>query len=402
MGFPLQVSPNGRYLVDSTGRPRFVHGDTAWSLLVGADRAGVEMYLDDRATRGFNAVVVNLIERLFAPDAPRNLLGDAPFATPGRLGELNERYAAHAHAVVQGALERDMLVLLAPAYLGYATPAYPGFGGAAEGWYAEVLATSIPECRTFGEQVGRLFADCPNVLWVMSGDRNPGDVREHVRAIASGIAAEHPSSLFTAHVHPEAKGVEHFAGDTWLTVNQTYSYSIVHRALLEDYDRRPTLPNILFESTYEGEHNASELQIRRQAYWSVTRGACGNVFGSYPLWMLGDGWQGTLGSAGAQSMQCFRALVDDLAWWELVPDRDHDLIVDGRGEHRGLDLATTAHNADCSIWLSYVPTPRTVQLDASRAPGPMVQLRWFDPISRGVDRRRAIRSVDADHRGDPR
>ena len=62
-----------------------------------------------------------------------------------------------------------------------------------------------------------------------------------------------------------------------------------------------TRPNILFESTYEGEHNASEVQIRRQAYWALTRGACGQTFGSNPMWPLDPGWEDALGSRGPRT-----------------------------------------------------------------------------------------------------
>ena len=66
----------------------------------------------------------------------------------------------------------------------------------------------------------------------------------------------------------------------------------VHRALIDDWKRDPAWPFFLLESTYEGEHNASQQQIRRQAYWSVLCGGNGHVFGNHPIWLLWDGWQG--------------------------------------------------------------------------------------------------------------
>ena len=283
------------------GAPTFLHADTAWSLIVGTDRAGVTRYLDDRSARGFNAVVINLIERLFAPSAPRNVFGDEPFGDPGRIREPNEAYFAHADWVIGEAARRGLAVLLAPQYLGYARPHYPGYGGAEEGWNAEVLASSLDDCAEYGRYVARRLAERRNIIWVMSGDRNPGPALEHVRATATAIAAERPGDIFTAHVHPDDRAVEHFPDDEWFTLNQTYSYKIVHWALLEDYDSVPTRPNILFESTYEGEHNASEVQIRRQAYWALTRGACGQMFGSNPIWLLDAGWEDALGSAAPRT-----------------------------------------------------------------------------------------------------
>ena len=65
-GFPLSVGPGERYLVDAAGRPFLIHGDTAWSLIAQLTREDVELYLDDRRARGFNTILVNLIESRFA------------------------------------------------------------------------------------------------------------------------------------------------------------------------------------------------------------------------------------------------------------------------------------------------------------------------------------------------
>jgi hypothetical protein len=377
--FPLRIADSRRYLVDAEGTPTFLHADTAWSLIVGTDRAGVRKYLDDRCTRGFNAVVINLIERLFAPFAPRNVFGDAPFGDQRRIREPNETYFAHAAWVIDEAARRGLAVLLAPAYLGYARPHFPGYGGAEEGWNNEVLASSIDDCTEYGRYIARRLAESRNIIWVMAGDRNPGPALEHVRAIARAIARERPDDIFTAHVHPDDRAVEQFPDDEWLTLNQTYSYKIVHWALLEDYDRVPTRPNILFESTYEGEHNASEVQIRRQAYWALTRGACGQTFGSNPMWLLDSGWENALGSRGAHDMQHLAALVADLPWWRLEPDRDHELVIAGRGEFRGLDLCTVARTPNRTLAVAYLPTPRRITLDLQAMAGPRVGLEWFNP-----------------------
>src|SRR5262249_8502647 len=114
--FPLARGPNqARYLVDQNGQPFFIAGDTAWSLIAQPDSDGAPLYLDDRHAKGVNAIVVNLIEHLYADHAPANNAGDAPFtgrpsATP------NEAYFAHADAIIDAAAERHIAVLLAPLY----------------------------------------------------------------------------------------------------------------------------------------------------------------------------------------------------------------------------------------------------------------------------------------------
>src|SRR4051794_26503279 len=60
--FPLRVSQDGRHLLDSGGQPFLVVGDAGWSLIVQPEAADRERYLSDRARRGFNSIIVNLIE----------------------------------------------------------------------------------------------------------------------------------------------------------------------------------------------------------------------------------------------------------------------------------------------------------------------------------------------------
>ena len=62
LAYPLQVSANRRYLVDQRGVPFLVHGDTAWSLTTALTREETRQYLADRRGKGFNSLIVNLIE----------------------------------------------------------------------------------------------------------------------------------------------------------------------------------------------------------------------------------------------------------------------------------------------------------------------------------------------------
>ena len=65
--FPLRVEVSKRYLVDGADRPFLIHGDTAWSLIVQLSREELELYLDDRCEKGFNATT-------HQPDRARVLL----------------------------------------------------------------------------------------------------------------------------------------------------------------------------------------------------------------------------------------------------------------------------------------------------------------------------------------
>jgi hypothetical protein len=349
--------------------------------VVSVDLDGARRYLDDRAAKGFNSVIVNAIEHVFGPDAPRTIDGIEPFTVTGDLGMPNEAYFARLDEILDLARERRIVVFLVPAYLGYPDPNYPGFNRQPEGWFAELLDIGVERCRGYGEYLGRRCGSTPNIVWVMAGDRRPGDALEHVRAIANGIRIGGGSQLMTAHVEPEYPPVEQFPGDDWLELNQTYTYEIVHRHLLADYDRMPTRPFVLFETTYEGEHNASDLQIRRQAWWALLSGACGQFLGNFPVWLLPKGWEAALDSPGAIAMAHLIELFAPRPWWELVPDSDHRLVTAGLGEFRGLDYCAAAATPDGRLAIAYVPTARPIAVDLRILQPDAVSATWVEPAT---------------------
>jgi hypothetical protein len=214
---------------------------------------------------------------------------------------------------------------------------------------------------------------------MIGGDRNPEKAREDVDAVAQGIKEFDTRHLFTAHCHPENSAIDQYKDDGWLDLNTTYTYGIVHRMLLADYDRVPAMPFVLTESTYEGEHNASAVQIRRQAYWAILCGATGQVMGNRPVWLFDPGWQAALDSPGAQDMARLKTLFTSRPWHELVPDEKHQVVVDGLGEFRGLDYLAAARTSDGATVMAYLPTARTVTVEMNKIAGKTAKAWWFDP-----------------------
>src|SRR5579863_10419139 len=147
--YPLKISANHRYLVDENNEPFLLQGDAAWSLIVAASDSEVDAYLRNRREKGFNALMMNLIEHRFAKHPPQNLDGQAPFTTPGDLTTPNEKYFAHADWVIRRAGENGMLVLLFPIYLGYK--------GTDEGWIEELEKLSPEKCLEYGQYLGRRY-----------------------------------------------------------------------------------------------------------------------------------------------------------------------------------------------------------------------------------------------------
>jgi hypothetical protein len=196
-----------------------------------------------------------------------------------------------------------------------------------------------------------------------------------------GIKEFDSRHLFTAHCHPENSAVDQYKDDGWLDLNDTYTYGIVHKKLLSDYNRTPAMPYFLIETSYEGEHNASPVQIRRQAYWALLCGATGQFLGNRPIWLFDPGWERALDSAGSADMARLLTLFRSRPWYALAPDDKHQVVIDGLGEFNGLDYLAAARTADGGLVMAYLPSSRTFTVDMTKISGKAVKAWWFNPRS---------------------
>jgi len=367
--YPVRVGADHRHLVDQDGKPYLVQGDAGWSLISGLTKDEAELYLEKRRQQGFNSIIVNLIEHQFR--GPVNRYGEGPFTAPGDFSTPNEKYFAHADWVIRKAAEKGIQVFLAPVYLGYI--------GTQDGWIEEALSNGPEKCRNWGRYVGKRYRDFDNVVWLIGGDRNPEKARVDVDAIVQGIKEFDTRHIFTAHCHPENSAIDQYREEGWLDLNTTYTYNIVHQMLLNDYNRKPAMPFVLIESSYEGEHNASEVQVRRQAYWAILSGGTGQFMGNRPIWLFDPGWEKAVDSVGAQDMTRLKTVLTSRAWHELVPDEKHEVVIDGLGEFRGLDYLAAARTSDGGTLMAYLPTARAFTVDLSKITGEKAQAWWFNP-----------------------
>lgn len=369
--YPLKISENHRYFVDQHDRPFLMQGDAAWSLIVGTTNEEAEQYLENRREKGFNAVIVNLIEHKFVKEAPKNRYGDEPFLTRGDFSTPNEAYFKRADWVVKRASEKGILVLLAPAYL--------GFTGTDEGWFDEVLKNGPQKCKEYGRYVASRYKDFDNVIWVMGGDHDPREAMDSVRAMALGIKGVDSRHLFTAHLAPEHSALDKYDHDAWLDFGGTYSYYLLLPNLLRDYNRQPPMPFILLETRYEGEWNTTPPEIRRQAYWAILNGGTGQFLGNSPLWQFDPGWQAAMDAAGSAGMAHLKALFESRKWYDLVPDQEHEAVTSGYGRFTEKDYVAAALTSDRSTMIAYLPTGRAITVDLSRIAGKEAKIWWFDP-----------------------
>lgn len=381
--FPLRVSKSQRYLETVDRRPFLVVGDTAWSLVAQLSMDDAADYLEDRRKRGFNAVIVNLLEHRFADRAPASIDGTRPFPPDGDFRRPNPKYFDHAARVIDAANQRGISVWLCPAYLGWQ--------GGDEGFFQQVKRAGPKALRAYGKFVGERFRNHANVVWMVGGDyAMPEAERWAGTELAEGIREGGARQLMTAH-GGQTSAVNTFGEREWLDLNNVYSYHLdLWKEYHAAYREKPTRPYVLIESAYEGEHHATPDRIRRQAWWAMLCGGCGQFFGNNPIWYLdGPGfqdrkaaptWREALNLPGSRDMSRLGSFFREFAWQNLVPDLD-DAMVTAGGEQDATKVIAS-RGADRKLAVAYVPstgkTARPLTLNLSALAGEATA-HWFNP-----------------------
>lgn len=378
--FPLKLSANRRYLVDTADRPFLYHADTAWRLPICLTLPEAEHYLEDRKRKGFNALHFHAVNK--EQEGPINRNGDAPFVDDD-LSRPNEPYWKHLDAVLDAATRRGFFLAISCAWLGYGGSGYRPF-------------LTNENARAYGNFLGRRYARLQNVLWILGGDNDPdeksgkgGEKLTATRELARGLRETAPHHLRTYHAGPEHASAFWFAGDDWLDVNFAYTYKPAHEQVASEYTRKsgPPRPLLLAETGYENEPNNlpksqtwTPYLIRCQSYRALLGGAAGLANGSKTIWNFGDGWQNALDLTATWQAKHAYDLFARRAWHTLVPDPafvTEGCDVDGDPWRE----ATAARTSDGLFALVHLPDARPVTLDLSRLARPLGCARWYDPSS---------------------
>jgi hypothetical protein len=403
--YPLKLSSGNRYLIDQNNQPFFWSGEAAWSLIAQLSKQDADLYLDNRKEKGYTVIMVNLIEHKFCTNPPANFYGESPF-TGKFFVSPNENYFAYADYIIKSAAQRNIVVLLAPLYLGYNCND--------EGWCAEIKTASLTDLRSWGKYVGTRYKNFSNIIWLIGGDTNPAQVKDKVLAMVKGIRDCDSLHLFSAHNQPESMAVTPWPDESWLSVNNVYSYdSLIYKHYKTAYTKTPVTPYYQIESAYENEHNSTPQQLRSQAYWAILSGAMGHIFGNCPVWHFGSfktwcnltDWKKEMNNYGSVSMDYLQRLFRSRSWQTLIPDFENRIIISGHGTWGSKDYVTSATTSDGNSIIAYLPSKRLVRVDMSIIHGEKAKCWWFNPSSGkvmfiGEYTNSGIRSFTPDSEGD--
>jgi hypothetical protein len=264
--------------------------------------------------------------------------------------------------------------------------------------HLKMLVANGPEkCRAFGRYLGNRYKRFPKILW-MSGNDFQGwrDSKndEAALSVARGIRETDPAHLHTVELNYEVSGsLDDPNWEPVISATCAYTYYPTYAEVLKEYNRTNFLPVIMIESDYEFERHATPAILRREEYWSILGGAAGQVYGSGPIWAFADNWKSVLDSPGSVQMAFVKALFEPRAWFDLVPDQQHKLVVAGYGTFDGdsnegnhytmtSDYVTAGRTPDGRLAMAYMPSLRVMKVDLAQMSAPVVA-RWYDP-SRGT------------------
>lgn len=378
--YPLKVASGTHYIIDQNNQPFFVQGDSPWYLIQRLNAADVDYYLSNRWAQGYNSIILDLQSHQFGsgggiyPQA--DAYGHLPFTSTiaggayTNLLSVNPLYYTNADYVIQRAGYYGMNVFL--------YPLYDGYGGGAQGWYADMAGNGTSALYQFGQFVGNRYKSFPNIVYVGAGDYNEPNSPNYLwNAVANGILSADPNHLMTAHPARTYSALSYYS-NSWDTLNSSYPTSLTYLYSLANYQRIPVIPSFMRESYYEG--TVSALTCRQQAWGAVLSGDAGHCYGNGSLWQFNAGWQTLLQSAGATTLTNVLRLMNTRPWYNCIPDANHLAVVSGYGTWGNTDYTSVMRETAGKTVIAYIPQDSmTPTVDLTKISGTTANAWWYDP-----------------------
>jgi Protein of unknown function (DUF4038)/Putative collagen-binding domain of a collagenase len=392
--FPLRVAAEGAYFLDAGGKPFPFHGWCAGNLLTDSDLAEAASFLDDRVADGVTALAVDLVSA--APEAWHpNRAGQQPFEH-GIDRPVRDYFEAAAR-FLRLAHDRDLAVFLHALPLASRGHLDPTRTSDPRTCIEPLLHAGEAGASSYGRFLADVFGTADNVIWVLGGSDTESDTVPLLRAIAEQLTDLIPGVLIAAQGRPDDRFFEMFEDEAWPSLHAITSYEVPHQVLREELARRPGLPAVLIDSTYENELGATPQMIRRQIYWAMTSGACGQFVGSTLLTPRSAVREDRVtSSAAARDLSRARSFMERIPWWTLkATNYTADIVAGGIGQLWGVNTCTAASTAKRDVAVVYVPTGRPIDVDFSKLAMGRYVARTFQPDTGAVGPPRAFRSAGA-------
>lgn len=388
---PLIASANHRYLVDQNGSPTLLVGDTAHSLFVNLDPAGLATYLADRKSRGFNILWVQSLCSDYLANCRSDMStfdGIKPFVsgtdqTNYDISTPNPDYWSRVDRYIETAETYGLTILLDTWETGALMPLARSSGNT--------------KMRNFGIFLANRYKNVPNLIWITGNDfqswRDSSD-NTLIQNLMAGIASIDSRHLQTTELDYFASGsLDDSLLVPYIGLAGVYDYFCSYAETLAQYTHPTTMPVFFLEGYYEYDtsvqgNTTTALSLRTQQWWAALSGAtAGQLRGSERVHPFFAGWQDYLNTESVRQFDYQRRFLQSIPWYDLVPDRNHTLVTAGYGildasENpdciNSNNFVTTSYLENGTASVSYAPKRALLSVDLSRFSGP-VTARWYDP-----------------------
>jgi hypothetical protein len=390
--FPLKISENGRYLVDSNETPFLIKEFSAWGMAQALSEKDEFAMMDSLSQKGFNTLLVSAVSN--ATDQmggdPPYWQGISPFKVHWDFSTPNEAYFEHLDRFLNAAEEKGFFIMLVPCYLGYYTA-----GG--QGWWDEVRSknNSPEKMREYGEFLGKRYRNQSNIMWVAGGDNDAKGIDEpYMKNLIKGIKSFDKKHLWTGHFC-------NTFGNYWSSYNPLYKDVIdidghyVWKELgsgapqyvteLEQYQKGKMI--IQLDQSYEHDvphfaDNENPQWIRRKMWDGLLSGCAGTSFSSGTIdnqayWM--KDWRPLMSTLGMKEVSYCFSFFNEIPWQNLMPDTTNKIIVSGQSEYGSLEYICSAKSANDNYYIMYIPTGRTIYVNVKEISGKKMRVHWFNP-----------------------
>ncbi|HKG06119.1 MAG TPA: glycoside hydrolase family 140 protein [Pedobacter sp.] len=384
----LKVSPDHRFLQTTSGKPFFWLGDTAWELFHKLNREEADLYLKNRAEKGFTVIQAVILAELDGLNKPnpydaRPLIDNDP-AKP------NEAYFKHVDYIVKKAEQLGLIIAMLPSWGDKWNKAW--------GQGPEIFSPQNAEI--FGEYLGKRYKNNA-IIWVMGGDRDIADQidREIITAMATGLKkGDGGKHLITFHPQGGRSSSDFFKDDSWMDFNMSQTghskESKNYRFNTKHLNIKPLRPHLDGEPRYEDHPNdfnpgekgwMDDFDARQTAYWSLLSGACGHTYGDHNIWQMFNGsnpiswarthWKVALDQPGAMQVGLMKRLFERYNWQRLTPDQS----VIAKDNPETLEYEVAAVSQDGDFLMAYLPYGRKTVLNTKKLKAPKLKASLFNP-----------------------
>lgn len=376
-----------RFLVTDDGKPFFYLGDTAWELFHRLSREDVDIFLENRASKGFTVIQAVVLAEFDGLNVP-NPYGQLPLIDKDPT-QPNEAYFQHVDYIVNRASELGLFIGMLPTWGKYVTSV----------WGEKQVVFNPSNARVYGEFLGRRYRGKP-IIWILGGDRPASGVEDVWRAMAEGLRkGDEGEHLITYHPQGGNSSANWLHDEEWLDFNMIQSghhrrNNRNYEMIATDYARVPVKPCMDSEPPYE-DHPINwnpengwfgDYDVRKAAYWALFAGAHGHTYGCHDIWQflqpkfspVSHGrtyWRVAMDLPGSFQVRYARALIESHPMLIRIPDQSI-LASDPGGE---AEHVRATRGADGSYAFIYIPTGKPVSINMDKISGGKVKAFWYDP-----------------------